>query len=104
MKYKLSYLPVAKQDLQETIIYIAAELHAPKAAADLLDALEQGLTRLCDFPYSCQVYLPVKPLEREYRMLTVNNYAVFYVVDEEQKTVEIRRVVYGKMDLNKLLK
>lgn len=101
--YKLSYLPLANRDIADAVNYIADELLAPKAALDLLDALDKSISRLKDFPYSCRVYQPVKPLEQEYRIIPVKNYAVFYTVDEKKKLVEITRVIYAKRDLDKQL-
>jgi plasmid stabilization system protein ParE len=101
--YRLSYLPVANLDIECAITYIAETLAAPQAALDLLDALEESLSRLEDFPYSCRVYQPVKRLEHEYRILTVKNYAVFYTVNEQEKLVEIYRVLHARRDFAKLL-
>lgn len=100
--YKLKYLPLALNDLRHIADYIADTLKAPKAAMDLLDALDESISRLEQFPYSCKVYQPIKELENEYRLLPVKNYAVFYVVKE--LVVEIHRVVYAKMDLTKVIK
>lgn len=100
--FKLKYLPTALRDLRDITDYIADTLKAPEAALDLLNALDDSISRLEQFPYSCRVYQPVKDLENEYRLLLVKNYLVFYVVNEE--VVEIYRVVYAKMDLTKLLK
>jgi len=101
--YKLSYLPLANRDIADTISYIADGLLAQKAALDLLDALDKSISRLKDFPYFCRVYQPVKPLEQEYRIMPVKNYAVFYTVDEQKKLVEVTRVIYAKRDLDKQL-
>ncbi|WP_348980773.1 type II toxin-antitoxin system RelE/ParE family toxin [Thermincola potens] len=57
-----------------------------------------------DFPYAHKIYRPIKPLGEDYRMLIVKNYAVFYVVREEEKIVEVHRIIYAKMDLTKLFK
>ncbi|MEW6697991.1 MAG: type II toxin-antitoxin system RelE/ParE family toxin [Bacillota bacterium] len=103
MMYRLSYLPVASRDIADTVNYIAETLCAPKAAFDLLIALDESISRLKDFPYSCRVYQPVKPLEHEYRILHVKNYAVFYTVKEQEKLVEIFRVIYTKRDFDKQL-
>ena len=102
MKYEIRYLPLASKDLYNIVSYIADELKAPKAAMDLLNALDESISRLEQFPYSCKVYQPIKELENEYRLLPVKNYAVFYVVKE--KVVEIHRVIYAKMDLTKIIK
>ena len=101
--YKLSYLTVANRDIANTVHYIAETLFSPKAALDLLDALDKSISRLKQFPYSCRVYQPVKPLENEYRILIVKNYAVFYTVNEQEKLVEIYRVIYARRDFDKLL-
>jgi plasmid stabilization system protein ParE len=101
--YRLSYLPLANCDITDAVSYIADELCAPKAALDLLDALDKSIPLLKDFPYSCRVYQPVKPLKQEYRIMTVKNYAVFYTVDEQKKLVEITRMIYAKRDFESKL-
>lgn len=100
--YEIRYLPLARKDLIDITIYISDHLKAPKAAMDLLNALDESISRLEQFPYSCKVYQPIRELENEYRLLPVKNYAVFYVVKE--KVVEIHRVVYAKMDLTRIIK
>lgn len=100
--FKLNYLPLAQKDLRDITSYIADNLKAPKAAMDLVDALDSSIRRLQQFPYSCKLYQPIKPLEAEYRILPVKNYFVFYVVTEYE--VEIHRIVYAKMDIKNLLR
>ncbi len=100
--YEIRYLPLARKDLTEITNYIADNLKAPKAAMELLNALDESISKLEQFPYSCKVYHPIRELENEYRLLPVKNYAVFYVVKE--KVVEIHRVVYARMDLTKIIK
>lgn len=97
--YKLFYLPSAKADIEAAINYIAEKLSPPKAALDLLDSLDASISRLREFPYSCRVYQPVKPLEQEYRILIVNSYAVFYTANEQKKLIEISRVAYSRLNL-----
>ena len=100
--YKLKYLPLAQKDLKDITSYIADNLKAPKAAMDLVDDLDHSIRRLQQFPFSCRVYQPIEPLDDEYRMLPVKNYLVFYVVTEHE--VEIRRIVYAKMDIKNIIK
>jgi toxin ParE1/3/4 len=99
--HKLKYLPLAKKDLRDITDYIADTLKAPKAAMDLVDTLDNSISRLQQFPYSYKVYQAIKPLDTEYRMLPVKNYLVFYVVTELE--VEIQRIIYAKMNLEKLI-
>lgn len=99
--YKLKYLPLAQKDLRDITSYIAEILKAPEAALNLVEALENSIYRLQQFPYSCKVYQLTQPLEAEYRMLSVKNYCVFYVVRELE--IEIHRIIYAKMDMKNLI-
>ncbi len=99
--YELKYLPLAVNDLHGIIDYISNTLKAPKAAIGLLDDLESSISRLQKFPFSCKLYQSVELLETEYRMLSVKNYLVFYVVVDH--VVEIHRVVYAKIDFGKII-
>lgn len=103
MVYELSYLPIAIKDIEGIALYISDTLKAPKAAADFINILDHSIMRLQKFPYSCRIYSTIRPLEYEYRLLPVNNYIVFYTVLEEEKIVEIRRVLYSKMNLMKIV-
>ena len=102
MKYEIRYLPLASKDLYNIVSYIADELKAPKAAMDLIDALDTSILRLAQFPYSCRVYQYEKFLENEYIVLPVKNYLVFYVVKE--RVVEIHRIIYAKVNLGNFIK
>ena len=44
-----------------------------------------------------------KFVQKEYRRLLVQNYLIFYCVDEVQKLITITRVIYARRDSEKLL-
>ena len=96
------YLPSFQQDIDSITDYITYTLEAPKAASNLLDELEKSIKDLKMFPLAHRLYRPIKPILTEYRVLTVKNYLVFYVVLEE--TIEIHRIIYKKRNLSQLLK
>ncbi len=96
------YLPSFQQDIDSITDYITFTLEAPKAASNLLDELEKSIKDLTVFPLAHRLYRPIKPILTEYRVLTVKNYLVFYVVLE--KTIEIHRIIYKKRNLSQLLK
>jgi len=96
------YLPSFQQDLDAITDYIAYTLEAPQAASNLLDELEKSINDLKMFPLAHRLYCPIRSLTVEYRVLTVKNYLVFYVVLE--KTIEIHRIIYKKRNLSQLIK
>lgn len=53
--HKIEYLPIAQQDLMEALDYLILTLDAPQAAAELLDELEDTVSRIARFrmPMSC---------------------------------------------------
>ncbi|MBE6742080.1 MAG: type II toxin-antitoxin system RelE/ParE family toxin [Ruminococcaceae bacterium] len=101
--YKLEFLPIAKDDMLEIIKYNAKDLKNSVAAERLAEEFITSADRICEFPYSNSVYTPIKPLETEYRRIIVNNYLMFYTVDEGKKTVTIMRVIYAKRNIEKQL-
>jgi len=96
------YLPSFQQDIDAIIDYITNTLEAPQAASNLLNELEKSINDLKRLPLAHRLYHPIKPILTEYRVLTVKNYLVFYVVLE--KTIEIHRIIYKKRNLSQLIK
>ena len=99
---KIKYLPIAQKDLNYIILYFLDNLKSPKAAMDFIETLDKCILRLKEYPYSCKLYQSQETLEFEYRFLPVKNYLVFYIVTEN--IIEIHRVVYAKMNLEKIIK
>lgn len=101
--YTLEYLPIAKKDMSEIAEYIGVKLSNPIAADNLAEKMVGEAEKLIDMPYKCSVYISPRPLKYEYRKLLVNNYIMFYYVDESKKLITIARVIYAKRDYMKLL-
>lgn len=97
--YKLEFLPVALNDMLEISSYISNELKNPIAADKLSEKFVNAAEALADFPYSTPVYIPMKQLNHEYRKTVIENYLMFYWVDEPSKTVTVARIIYGKRNL-----
>ncbi|MFR5532927.1 MAG: type II toxin-antitoxin system RelE/ParE family toxin [Bacteroides xylanisolvens] len=101
--YKLEYLPVAQRDMVEIVRYISGELQNPAAADRLAMELVNAAESVLTFPYALPAYQPIRPLKCEYRKILVQNFLMFYWVDEEKKLVTVARVVYAKRDISRLL-
>jgi len=93
---------LAQQDLWDITSYIAGNLKIPKAVMDFIYALDNSISSLRQFPYSFKLYQPIESIDSEYRILPVKNYLVFYIVIEH--VVEIHRIVYAKMNPEKIIK
>lgn len=98
-KYRIEYLPIAQKDLTEIIEYIQND--NPSAALNLLDQIDETVSKLEDFPLMGQVPKDRRLEYLGYRMLIVDNYLIFYVVKDNY--VEIRRILHGKRKYSFLL-
>ena len=101
--YKLEYLPVALKDMLEIVRYISQELQNPDAAGRLAEEMVNAAESVLTFPYAPPAYQPIRPVKHEYRKILVQNFLMFYWVDEEKKLVTVARVVYAKRDYDRLL-
>lgn len=101
--YKLEYLPIALNDMIEIISYIRNELKNPTAANTLSEKFIQAAENSKDFPYSNPLYIPIRMSNHEYRKIIVDNYIMFYRVNETTKTITVARVIYGKCDYGRII-
>ena len=103
MKYRVEYLGLALEDLKEMVSYITDELGSPDSASHLATNIVERVNTLSDFPYAYTVYIPIRPLSHEFRKMVVQNYSVFYWIDDVAKLVTVARVLYNKRNIISLL-
>ena len=101
--YDLEYLPAARKDLVDIVRYISQELQNPDAAEHLAIEMIEIAEKTQIFPYANPAHHPIRPLKNEYRKVFVQNYVMFYWVDEKKKRITIARVLYAKRDSKQLL-
>ena len=94
--YNIVYLPTARRQIENAILYIARELNAPDTAERLLQEINDQIKALGEMPYRFPVYPTLYAMKREIRSIPVNGYIIFYIVREEQKTVEIWRFLHQR--------
>ena len=97
MTYKIQYLPLAVQDLNEIARYLSG--FYPKTASRVLKEMREKITKLGGTPKMCEFY----HLDPTYRKMVVDQYLVFYRVNDETKAVEIHRVLRGTWNLPQYL-
>lgn len=97
-KYRLSYLPLFYEDLDEKVTYIAEKLKNQKAANDLLDKVESAIMERLPVAESFEPYHSVRERRYSYYRIYVDNYIIYYVViddDPNDLVMEVRRFLYN---------
>jgi addiction module RelE/StbE family toxin len=94
MKYKLKYSSAYHFDLLETALRLE---DYPGKAKRVFEKLDKSLNAVTHMPEMYQVYgdFPI------FRKIVVEDYLIFYIVREQDKTIEVHRLINGKMDLPK---
>ena len=92
--HKIIYLPIARNDVLDTVAYLAQRLGSPGAAESLLQQLEATVDSIARFPYAYELYRTDRPLKNEIRKAPVKGYVLYYSVSEDR--VEILRLLHGR--------
>ena len=105
-KYKLRYLPLFYEDLEQKVVYIMESLQNPQAANDLIGAVEKAILERLPVAESFEPYESMKERRYPYYRIYVKNFVIWYVVIDDEgddRIMEVRRFLYNKQDKNKLL-
>lgn len=101
--YKIEFLPIAKEDIDNIIYYVHHTLKNLTASTKMRDLFSESLDYIAEFPYGNSIYEPIGNLNNEYRRYRVKNFLMFYTINEEEKTITIVRVLYQKMNIANIL-
>jgi len=93
----------ANRDLRSIYEYIAYELESPKNASGQLKRLEDAILKLNVFPKKFRLYEKEPWHSLGLRIMVVDNYLIFYIPNDDIKTVNVLRVVYCGRDIDKHL-
>lgn len=103
-KYSYRFTEKAGQDLDEILRFISVDLVNPTAAQNLGRKVFEKIDVVRAFPDSGA------PVDNEFladktvRKLSVDNYVIYYKAHYEEKVISIIRIVYGKRNLDEILK
>ena len=102
-QYEVNITRYAYRQMKEISRYIAEELFVPDAAKKLLLVLRKAIGSLQTMP-SRHPLVDEEPWRSEgVRRLLVKNFYVYYWTDDENATVHVTAVVYGKRNQIKQL-
>lgn len=103
MIYTVQITSRAESDLRAIYEYIAYELLSPPTAARQLQRLEEEMLSLDQMPNRYPAFLDEPWHSRGLRVMSVDNYLVFYIPDVATQTVTVIRVMYGGRDIGSQL-
>ena len=98
MIFSVVIQPEAKVELEGIYAYVAQHLRNVPDAIRLLDRLEQSILSLREMPYRAPLARDPRFAIQGVRRLSVGNYNVFYIVDDELREVGIVHVAHHLRD------
>lgn len=102
--YTVRYAPQALDDLRDLYSYVAFSLKEPATAQKLVNRIRKAARSLDALPGR----RPVVDWEPWQSMgmhrFTVEDFLLFYLIDQSTRTVTLVRIVYGGRDLQNLAK
>ena len=97
-EYEVRVTRQALEQMKEIVHYISNDLMAPVAAGNLLDKMKAEITKLSSFPKK-QALIDEEPWRTDgVRKLVVNNFLIYYWVDDENNRVQVTAVIYSRRD------
>lgn len=99
--YKVIYYPAAMKDITSILDYISMD--APNSANNLIDKIDEAISSLSSFPNKGVRPKDFNLKSKGYRMLIIDSYIVFYLVNDESFKVEIMRAISSKQNYKTFL-
>lgn len=100
---KLRYTPEAISDLQEIKRYIKNTLHNPTAALRISKAISAACSSLKSFPKMGMSIESKTGFETDLRMLTCENWAAVYRIEDESSMISVARIMDARQDYMRIL-
>jgi len=97
-EYSVRISPAAQNDFLDLVEHL--ESLSPAAALQNYELFMEKLEALAQAPESCPLARDTQLRLRGYRMLPIENYIVFYVING--KIVELRRILYARRQYERL--
>ena len=102
-EYKIVIEQTAENDLLGILSYISDTLHEPSIAMKIYGLIKKEILTLNRMPFRFEVVNEEPYRSIGVRRIPVENYTAFYIVDENEKTVHIFRILYNRREWQYLL-
>lgn len=103
-KYGFQFTQKATADLDEIVFYLTHQLGNSQAAGKFLNSLDTAIQEARLFPDSGF------PIDNEFfpnnavRKKLIGDYILFYLPDAETQTIYVLRIIYGRRNLDEILR
>lgn len=101
---KIVFSLAARQDLYDIFEYIANTLQASDTAAKVTRKIVHEIRSLEFMPETYPIYKKDPWHSQKVRFFPVKNYLIFYVVNKEESTISIIRILYRGRNISNLIK
>ncbi|SFD89616.1 Plasmid stabilization system protein ParE [Sharpea azabuensis] len=101
--YNVEYSEEAYEDLREIYDYVANELLVPKTAENLLKNIRTAIRSLSNMPFRHTLVDWEPWYSMKIRQFPVENFIVYYLVEENKRMVSIVRIFYNGRDISKII-
>lgn len=101
--YRILMTETAEDDLSKIAEYIAKELREPAIARKTIRKIKESVMNLAQMPIRHMTVADEYLAAQGIRMLSVENYIVFYVVSEMDGETTVIRILHGRRDWRQLL-
>ena len=101
MTYKIQLTIVGKFDLEDIYSYIRYHFCDEITAKKVFEKIRASFDALTYFPYR---FRKIQTIEhRDIRLMSVDSYGVLFVIDDEEATVKIIRIIYSGRDIDNIV-
>lgn len=98
MEYQVTLTPQAIEQIEQIFSYIKYTLQEPQTANRWTDFLQKEIAGLHFMPSRYPLTDEEPWHSNGIHKMPVKNFLVYYLVDEETKTVSVTAVIYGRRD------
>ncbi len=102
-EYKIEIENAAERDMYGIFSYITETLKEPASALRIYKSIKEQIGKLSTMPARNRVVDDQPYASIGVRRLFVENYVVFYVIDEMVLTVHVIRVLYNRREWQSIL-
>ena len=103
IEYHVNVTETAFDDLSSIALYIKDTLKEPVVSEGQIARIKKGIFSLNTSPLRHPLVRDKMLAEQGYRSMFVDNYTIFYIVNEDSNIVDISRVQYSRRNWADLL-